>query len=91
MTFLVIMLYLMGIFIFFINRYYLMMILLSIEFIYMSLLLMLCIFFCMFNILGVFTFLISIVCEAGLGLSMLVMMSFYYGNEMMKMMTLIKC
>ncbi|KAH7977155.1 hypothetical protein HPB51_029858 (mitochondrion) [Rhipicephalus microplus] len=91
MTFLVIVLYLMGIFIFFINRYYLMMILLSIEFIYMSLLLMLCIFFCMFNILGVFTFLISIVCEAGLGLSMLVMMSFYYGNEMMKMMTLIKC
>nr|AID18703.1 NADH dehydrogenase subunit 4L [Rhipicephalus microplus] len=78
-------------FYFFINRYYLMMILLSIEFIYMSLLLMLCIFFCMFNILGVFTFLISIVCEAGLGLSMLVMMSFYYGNEMMKMMTLIKC
>nr|YP_010535750.1 NADH dehydrogenase subunit 4L [Rhipicephalus annulatus]UYB78792.1 NADH dehydrogenase subunit 4L [Rhipicephalus annulatus] len=91
MAFLVIMLYLMGIFIFFINRYYLMMILLSIEFVYMSLLLMLCIYFCMFNILGVFTFLISIVCEAGLGLSMLVMMSFYYGNEMMKMMTLIKC
>nr|YP_008999733.1 NADH dehydrogenase subunit 4L [Rhipicephalus australis]AGH19672.1 NADH dehydrogenase subunit 4L [Rhipicephalus australis] len=91
MTFLVIMLYFMGIFVFFINRYYLMMILLSIEFIYMSLLLMLCIYFCMFNILGVFTFLISIVCEAGLGLSMLVMMSFYYGNEMMKMMTLIKC
>nr|AGH19716.1 NADH dehydrogenase subunit 4L [Rhipicephalus microplus]UNO54414.1 NADH dehydrogenase subunit 4L [Rhipicephalus microplus]UNO54518.1 NADH dehydrogenase subunit 4L [Rhipicephalus microplus] len=91
MAFLVIMLYLMGIFIFFINRYYLMMILLSIEFIYMSLLLMLCIYFCMFNILGVFAFLISIVCEAGLGLSMLVMMSFYYGNEMMKMMTLIKC
>nr|QVJ97807.1 NADH dehydrogenase subunit 4L [Rhipicephalus microplus]WJR82410.1 NADH dehydrogenase subunit 4L [Rhipicephalus microplus] len=91
MSFLVIMLYLMGIFIFFINRYYLMMILLSIEFIYMSLLLMLCIYFCMFNILGVFAFLISIVCEASLGLSMLVMMSFYYGNEMMKMMTLIKC
>nr|AAD28379.1 NADH dehydrogenase subunit 4L [Rhipicephalus microplus] len=91
MTFLVIMLYFMGIFVFFINRYYLMMILLSIEFIYMSLLLMLCIYFCMFNILGVFTFLISIVCKTGLGLSMLVMMSFYYGNEMMKMMTLIKC
>nr|YP_011003032.1 NADH dehydrogenase subunit 4L [Rhipicephalus bursa]WPR15197.1 NADH dehydrogenase subunit 4L [Rhipicephalus bursa] len=84
-------LYLIGCFILFANRYYLMMILLSIEFIYMSLLLMLCVYFCMFNILGVFIFLISIVCEAGLGLSLLVMMSFYYGNEMMKMMNLIKC
>nr|YP_010535763.1 NADH dehydrogenase subunit 4L [Rhipicephalus evertsi]QLD97268.1 NADH dehydrogenase subunit 4L [Rhipicephalus evertsi]QLD97281.1 NADH dehydrogenase subunit 4L [Rhipicephalus evertsi]UYB78805.1 NADH dehydrogenase subunit 4L [Rhipicephalus evertsi] len=91
MTSLVTILYLIGSLILFINRYYLMMILLSIEFIYMSLLLMLCVYFCMFNILGVFIFLISIVCEAGLGLSLLVMMSFYYGNEMMKTMNLIKC
>nr|YP_009992034.1 NADH dehydrogenase subunit 4L [Rhipicephalus decoloratus]QLD97112.1 NADH dehydrogenase subunit 4L [Rhipicephalus decoloratus]QNN85505.1 NADH dehydrogenase subunit 4L [Rhipicephalus decoloratus] len=91
MTFLVIMLYMIGIFILFSNRYYLMMILLSMEFVYMSLLLMLCTHFCMFNILGIFTFLISIVCEAGLGLSLLVMMSFYYGNELMKTMNLIKC
>nr|QLD97307.1 NADH dehydrogenase subunit 4L [Rhipicephalus maculatus] len=91
MSTLIITLYLIGTFILFINRYYLMMILLSIEFIYMSLLLMLCIYFCMFNILGIFTFLISIVCEAGLGLSLLVMMSYFYGNELMKMTSLIKC
>nr|YP_009992047.1 NADH dehydrogenase subunit 4L [Rhipicephalus appendiculatus]QLD97242.1 NADH dehydrogenase subunit 4L [Rhipicephalus appendiculatus]QLD97255.1 NADH dehydrogenase subunit 4L [Rhipicephalus appendiculatus]QNN85518.1 NADH dehydrogenase subunit 4L [Rhipicephalus appendiculatus]WNZ34627.1 NADH dehydrogenase subunit 4L [Rhipicephalus appendiculatus] len=91
MTSLIIMLYVIGAFVLFMNRYYLMMILMSIEFIYMNLLLMLCIYFCMFNILGIFTFLISIVCEAGLGLSLLVMMSFFYGNEMMKTMSLIKC
>lgn len=91
MTFLVIVLYLIGIFIFFINRYYLIIILLRIEFIYISLLLILCIFFCIFNILGVFTFLIRIVCEAGLGLRILVIIRFYYGNEIIKIITLIKC
>nr|YP_010308873.1 NADH dehydrogenase subunit 4L [Rhipicephalus camicasi]UMB51144.1 NADH dehydrogenase subunit 4L [Rhipicephalus camicasi] len=91
MTTLVITLYFMGILMLFINRYYLMMILLSIEFMYMSLLLMLCIYFCLFNLLGIFVFLISIVCEAGLALSLLVMMSFYYGNELMLSMNLIKC
>nr|YP_010324999.1 NADH dehydrogenase subunit 4L [Rhipicephalus haemaphysaloides]UDU84732.1 NADH dehydrogenase subunit 4L [Rhipicephalus haemaphysaloides]UNO54453.1 NADH dehydrogenase subunit 4L [Rhipicephalus haemaphysaloides]UNO54466.1 NADH dehydrogenase subunit 4L [Rhipicephalus haemaphysaloides] len=91
MVTLIILLYLVGMMAFLINRYYLMMILLSIEFIYMSLLLMLCIYFCLFNLLGIFTFLISIVCEAGLGLSLLVMMSFFYGNELVSSMNLIKC
>nr|YP_008999759.1 NADH dehydrogenase subunit 4L [Rhipicephalus geigyi]AGH19764.1 NADH dehydrogenase subunit 4L [Rhipicephalus geigyi] len=91
MLFLVTVLYMIGIYVLFFNRYYLMMILLSIEFIYMSLLLMICVYFCMFNILGIFIFLISIVCEAGLALSLLVMMSFFYGNELVKMMSLIKC
>nr|YP_010735465.1 NADH dehydrogenase subunit 4L [Rhipicephalus rutilus]WEI30799.1 NADH dehydrogenase subunit 4L [Rhipicephalus rutilus] len=91
MTTLVITLYFIGMLVLFINRYYLMMILLSIEFMYMSLLLMLCLYFCLFNLLGIFVFLISIVCEAGLALSLLVMMSFYYGNELMMSMNLIKC
>nr|YP_010535789.1 NADH dehydrogenase subunit 4L [Rhipicephalus simus]QLD97333.1 NADH dehydrogenase subunit 4L [Rhipicephalus simus]UYB78844.1 NADH dehydrogenase subunit 4L [Rhipicephalus simus] len=91
MATLIIILYFIGMLALFINRYYLMMVLLSIEFIYMSLLLMLCIYFCLFNLLGIFTFLISIVCEAGLGLSLLVMMSFFYGSEMMSSMNLIKC
>nr|UYX57300.1 NADH dehydrogenase subunit 4L [Rhipicephalus linnaei] len=91
MTTLVITLYFIGMLVLFTNRYYLMMILLSIEFMYMSLLLMLCVYFCLFNLLGIFVFLISIVCEAGLALSLLVMMSFYYGNELMLSMNLIKC
>nr|UYL27181.1 NADH dehydrogenase subunit 4L [Rhipicephalus sanguineus]WEI30825.1 NADH dehydrogenase subunit 4L [Rhipicephalus sanguineus] len=91
MVTLVIALYFIGMLMLFINRHFLMMILLSIEFMYMSLLLMLCIYFCFFNLLSIFVFLISIVCEAGLALSLLVMMSFFYGNELMMSMNLIKC
>lgn len=91
MSSLVIILYLIGTSILFVNRYYLIIILLRVEFIYMSLLLLLCIYFCIFNILGVFAFLIRIVCEAGLGLRLLVIIRFYYGNEIMKIIRLIKC
>nr|UNO54154.1 NADH dehydrogenase subunit 4L [Dermacentor (Indocentor) sp.] len=83
--------YFIGLYSFLINRYFMMMILLSIEFMYMSLLLLLCVYFSLFNILSVFIFLITIVCEAALGMSLLVMMSFFYGNEMMKSISLIKC
>nr|YP_010231349.1 NADH dehydrogenase subunit 4L [Dermacentor auratus]QSV37418.1 NADH dehydrogenase subunit 4L [Dermacentor auratus] len=83
--------YLIGLLSFMINRHYMMMILLSIEFMYMSLLLLMCIYFSFFNILGIFVFLIVIVCEAALGMSLLVLMSFFYGNEMTKSMSLIKC
>lgn len=91
MSSLVIILYLIGTSILFVNRYYLIIILLRVEFIYMSLLLLLCIYFCIFNILGIFAFLIRIVCEAGLGLRLLVIIRFYYGNEIMKIIRLIKC
>lgn len=91
MVTLIILLYLVGILSFLINRYYLIIILLSIEFIYMRLLLILCIYFCLFNLLGIFTFLIRIVCEAGLGLSLLVIISFFYGNELVRSINLIKC
>nr|QLD97125.1 NADH dehydrogenase subunit 4L [Dermacentor rhinocerinus]QLD97138.1 NADH dehydrogenase subunit 4L [Dermacentor rhinocerinus] len=83
--------YILGVSAFFMNRHYMMMILLSIEFMYMSLLLLMCIYFSFFNVLSIFVFLISIVCEAGLGMSLLVLMSFFYGNELTKSMSLIKC
>nr|ULA45447.1 NADH dehydrogenase subunit 4L [Rhipicephalus sanguineus] len=91
MVTLVIALYFIGMLMLFINRHFLMMILLSIEFMYMWLLLMICIYFCFFNVLSIFVFLVSIVCEAGLGMSLLVLMSFFFGNEMVKSMSLIKC
>lgn len=91
MSTLIVTLYLIGIFILFVNRYYLIIILLRVEFIYIRLLLMLCIYFCIFNILGIFTFLIRIVCEAGLGLRLLVIIRYFYGNEIMKITSLIKC
>nr|YP_010324973.1 NADH dehydrogenase subunit 4L [Dermacentor niveus]UNO54206.1 NADH dehydrogenase subunit 4L [Dermacentor niveus] len=84
-------LYVIGLLSLLVNRYQMMMILLSIEFMYMSLLLMMCIYFSFFNILSIFVFLVSIVCEAGLGLSLLVLMSFFYGNEMTNSLNLIKC
>nr|YP_009652705.1 NADH dehydrogenase subunit 4L [Dermacentor everestianus]QCF46402.1 NADH dehydrogenase subunit 4L [Dermacentor everestianus] len=87
----IVILFSVGMMSLFVNRQQMMMILLSIEFMYMSLLLMMCIYFSFFNILSIFVFLISIVCEAGLGLSLLVLMSFFYGNEMMKSLNLVKC
>nr|YP_010324947.1 NADH dehydrogenase subunit 4L [Dermacentor steini]UNO54128.1 NADH dehydrogenase subunit 4L [Dermacentor steini]UNO54141.1 NADH dehydrogenase subunit 4L [Dermacentor steini]UNO54167.1 NADH dehydrogenase subunit 4L [Dermacentor steini]WPQ69982.1 nad4L [Dermacentor steini] len=87
----ILVMYLIGLFSFLINRHFMMMILLSIEFMYMSLLLMMCIYFSFSNILSIFIFLITVVCEAALGMSLLVLMSFYYGNEMMKSFSLIKC
>nr|UXG58615.1 NADH dehydrogenase subunit 4L [Dermacentor albipictus]UXG58641.1 NADH dehydrogenase subunit 4L [Dermacentor albipictus] len=84
-------LYMIGFMSFFVNRFYMMMILLSIEYMYMSLLLMMCIYFSFFNVLTIFVFLVSIVCEAGLGMSLLVLMSYFFGNEMVKSMSLIKC
>nr|YP_008999746.1 NADH dehydrogenase subunit 4L [Dermacentor nitens]AGH19703.1 NADH dehydrogenase subunit 4L [Dermacentor nitens] len=84
-------LYMIGFASLFVNRFYMMMILLSIEFMYMSLLLMMCIYFSFFNILTIFVFLVSIVCEAGLGMSLLVLMSYFFGNEMVKSMSLVKC
>lgn len=91
MATLIIILYFIGILALFINRYYLIMVLLRIEFIYISLLLILCIYFCLFNLLGIFTFLIRIVCEAGLGLRLLVIIRFFYGNEIISRINLIKC
>nr|QVV23885.1 NADH dehydrogenase subunit 4L [Hyalomma anatolicum]QVV23898.1 NADH dehydrogenase subunit 4L [Hyalomma excavatum] len=88
---LILILYFVGMFILLFNSNHLMLILLSIEFIYMILLFLLLTFFSLLNILSIFVFLISIVCEAGLGLSLLVMMSFYYGNEFMNSLNLIKC
>nr|UXG58628.1 NADH dehydrogenase subunit 4L [Dermacentor albipictus] len=84
-------LYVIGFVSFFVNRFYMMMILLSIEYMYMSLLLMMCIYFSFFNVLTIYVFLVSIVCEAGLGMSLLVLMSYFFGNEMIKSMSLIKC
>nr|UXG58693.1 NADH dehydrogenase subunit 4L [Dermacentor albipictus] len=84
-------LYMIGFMSFFVNRFYMMMILLSIEYMYMSLLLMMCVYFSFFNVLTIFVFLVSIVCEAGLGMSLLVLMSYFFGNEMVKSMSLIKC
>lgn len=87
----IIILYTIGLTSLFMNRRQIIIILLRIEFMYISLLLIICIYFSFFNILRIFVFLIRIVCEAGLGLSLLVLISFFYGNEIMNSLNLIKC
>nr|YP_011017377.1 NADH dehydrogenase subunit 4L [Amblyomma parvitarsum]WQF69040.1 NADH dehydrogenase subunit 4L [Amblyomma parvitarsum] len=84
-------LYFVGVMSLVINRFHLIMILMSIEFLYMSLVMLIFILFSLLNILNVFVFLVSIVCEAALGLSLLVLLNFYYGNEMLNSLNLIKC
>nr|YP_007475025.1 NADH dehydrogenase subunit 4L [Amblyomma cajennense]YP_009332020.1 NADH dehydrogenase subunit 4L [Amblyomma sculptum]AFU55274.1 NADH dehydrogenase subunit 4L [Amblyomma cajennense]APH07717.1 NADH dehydrogenase subunit 4L [Amblyomma sculptum]WEF75037.1 NADH dehydrogenase subunit 4L [Amblyomma sculptum] len=83
--------YLMGILALLINRFHLIMVLMSIEFMYMSLTVLMMILFSLLNVLNIFLFLVSLVCEAALGLSLLVLLNFYYGNEMLNAMNLIKC
>uniref|UniRef100_UPI0030FE25C2 NADH dehydrogenase subunit 4L n=1 Tax=Amblyomma nitidum TaxID=1325864 RepID=UPI0030FE25C2 len=84
-------LYTLGVISLILNRFHLMMILMSIEYMYMSMMMLALVSFCLVNILNIFLFLTSIVCEASLGLSLLVMFNFYYGNEMMNSFNLIKC
>nr|YP_010535425.1 NADH dehydrogenase subunit 4L [Amblyomma tholloni]QLD97060.1 NADH dehydrogenase subunit 4L [Amblyomma tholloni]QLD97073.1 NADH dehydrogenase subunit 4L [Amblyomma tholloni]UYB78012.1 NADH dehydrogenase subunit 4L [Amblyomma tholloni] len=91
MMMMVLMLYIIGIVSLILNRFHLMMILMSIEFMYMSMTLLMLFYFSFFNIMNIFVFLTSIVCEAAMGLSLLVMFNFYYGNEMMNSLNLIKC
>nr|UKG19930.1 NADH dehydrogenase subunit 4L [Haemaphysalis longicornis] len=83
--------YFVGIFSFILNRFHLMLLLMSIEFMYLSLMMMFFYNSMMLSIINVFVFLTAIVCEASIGLSLLVMISFYYGNEMTSSFNLIKC
>uniref|UniRef100_UPI0030FECC13 NADH dehydrogenase subunit 4L n=1 Tax=Amblyomma postoculatum TaxID=3107720 RepID=UPI0030FECC13 len=83
--------YIMGVMSLFLNRFHLLMILMSIEFMYMSMVILILIMFSSLNFLNIFVFLVTIVCEAALGLSLLVLLNFFYGNEMLNSFSLIKC
>lgn len=62
-----------------------------IEFIYLSLIIIFFYNSSILNILNIFLFLTTIVCEAAIGLRLLVIMRFYYGNEIINSFNLIKC
>nr|YP_010535450.1 NADH dehydrogenase subunit 4L [Ixodes rubicundus]QLD97176.1 NADH dehydrogenase subunit 4L [Ixodes rubicundus]UYB78128.1 NADH dehydrogenase subunit 4L [Ixodes rubicundus] len=83
--------YLIGIITFLKNRYHVMTILLSFEFMNLSLFLFLLIFLMSNNYSLIVIYLIMIVVEASLGLSLLVMMSFFYGNDKIISMFMLKC
>nr|QLD96995.1 NADH dehydrogenase subunit 4L [Amblyomma marmoreum] len=84
-------LYLVGVISLIFNRFHLLMILMSIEFMYMSMILLILFFFSLLNLMNIFIFLVSLVCEAAMGLSLLVLFNYFYGNEMMNSFNLIKC
>lgn len=83
--------YLIGVFSFILNRFHLMLLLIRIEFIYLSLIVIFFYNSIIIRIINVFVFLTAIVCEASIGLRLLVVIRFYYGNEFIRSLNLIKC
>lgn len=83
--------YFIGIFSFILNRFHLILLLIRIEFMYLSLIVMFFYNSSVLRILNIFMFLTIIVCEAAIGLRLLVIIRFYYGNEITNSFNLIKC
>nr|YP_010329384.1 NADH dehydrogenase subunit 4L [Ixodes kuntzi]UNO53646.1 NADH dehydrogenase subunit 4L [Ixodes kuntzi] len=83
--------YILGIMTFLKNRFHLMTVLLSFEFMYLSLMMMMIFMILINSYLLVIVYLIMIVAEASLGLSLLVLMSFFYGNDKVMSMYMLKC
>nr|YP_006576356.1 NADH dehydrogenase subunit 4L [Ixodes ricinus]AEM23574.1 NADH dehydrogenase subunit 4L [Ixodes ricinus] len=83
--------YLVGFMAFLKNRFYLMMMLLSFEFMYLSLFMLINCMTLIDTYLLTLVYLIMIVAEAALGLSLMVIMSFFYGNDQVTSMFMLKC
>nr|YP_010937303.1 NADH dehydrogenase subunit 4L [Ixodes kohlsi]WKW95299.1 NADH dehydrogenase subunit 4L [Ixodes kohlsi]WKW95312.1 NADH dehydrogenase subunit 4L [Ixodes kohlsi] len=83
--------YIVGMLTFLKNRFHIMTILLSFEFMYLSLFLLMLYMMYLNNYLTIVIYLIMIVAEAGLGLSLLVIMNYFYGNDKTMAMYMLKC
>nr|AGW06720.1 NADH dehydrogenase subunit 4L [Ixodes ricinus]AGW06733.1 NADH dehydrogenase subunit 4L [Ixodes ricinus]AGW06746.1 NADH dehydrogenase subunit 4L [Ixodes ricinus]AGW06759.1 NADH dehydrogenase subunit 4L [Ixodes ricinus]AGW06772.1 NADH dehydrogenase subunit 4L [Ixodes ricinus] len=83
--------YLVGLMTFLKNRFYLMMMLLSFEFMYLSMFMLINCMVLIDSYLLTLVYLTVIVAEAGLGLSLMVIMSFFYGNDQVTSMFMLKC
>nr|YP_010324842.1 NADH dehydrogenase subunit 4L [Ixodes simplex]UNO53620.1 NADH dehydrogenase subunit 4L [Ixodes simplex]WKW95273.1 NADH dehydrogenase subunit 4L [Ixodes vespertilionis] len=83
--------YIVGLMTFFKNRFHMMTVLLSFEFMYLSLFLMMIFEVLVNSYLLLVVYLIMIVAEASLGLSLLVIMNFFYGNDQVMCMNMLKC
>nr|YP_010324868.1 NADH dehydrogenase subunit 4L [Ixodes nuttallianus]UNO53789.1 NADH dehydrogenase subunit 4L [Ixodes nuttallianus] len=83
--------YLIGLMTFLKNRFHLMIMLLSFEFIYLSLFMMINLVVLIDTYLLILVYLMMIVAEAGLGLSLMVIMSFFYGNDKVSSLFMLKC
>nr|YP_010350315.1 NADH dehydrogenase subunit 4L [Ixodes australiensis]UOK09744.1 NADH dehydrogenase subunit 4L [Ixodes australiensis] len=83
--------YFIGMMTLLVNRNHVMIILLSFEFMYLGVLIVMVMSIIFLNFVKVVLYLIMIVCEASLGLSMLVLMNYFYGNDKLLSMVLLKC
>nr|UNS18836.1 NADH dehydrogenase subunit 4L [Ixodes ovatus] len=83
--------YIVGMITFLKNRFHVMTVLLSFEFMYLSLFMMMIFMILSNNYLMMLIYLIMIVAEASLGLSLLVIMNFFYGNDKVTSMFMLKC
>lgn len=88
---LAIFIYLVGLISFLKNRFYLMIMLLSFEFIYLRMFILINCIILMDTYLLTLVYLTIIVAEAGLGLRLIVIISFFYGNDQVSSMFILKC
>nr|YP_010937264.1 NADH dehydrogenase subunit 4L [Ixodes loricatus]WKW95221.1 NADH dehydrogenase subunit 4L [Ixodes loricatus] len=88
---LVFFMYMLGLLTFLKNRFHLMTVLLSFEFMYLSLFFSMIFMLVSSNFLLAMVYLIMIVAEASLGLGLLVIMNFFYGNDKVTSMFMLKC
>nr|DAA34757.1 TPA_inf: NADH dehydrogenase subunit 4L [Amblyomma variegatum] len=91
MIIIALLLYFLGIISLILNRFHLIIILLRLEFLYISTIVLMFFYFSCTNFLNIFVFLARIVCEAALGLRLLVILNYFYGNEIINSFRLIKC
>nr|UOK09822.1 NADH dehydrogenase subunit 4L [Ixodes confusus] len=85
------MMYMVGLLVMMVNRSHVMIILLCFEYMYLGIFITMIFLLMFFSLVKVILFLIIIVCEASLGLGMLVFMNFYYGNDKLSSTILVKC
>lgn len=83
--------YLVGLLTFLKNRSYLIIILLRFEFIYLRIFMLINCIVLIDSYLLTLVYLTLIVAEAGLGLRLIVIISFFYGNDQVSSIFILKC
>lgn len=83
--------YLVGLLTFLKNRFYLIIILLRFEFIYLRIFIIINCIVLVDSYLLTLVYLTIIVAEAGLGLRLIVIISFFYGNDQVSSIFILKC
>lgn len=83
--------YVIGIMTFLKNRYHIITVLLRFEFIYLRLFVIIIFILLSNNYVVIMIYLIIIVAEASLGLRLLVIINFFYGNDKVISMFILKC